>query len=582
MAELAASVIGIVSAGTKVTLVLSQLAVDIGSAGREARMISNEIRSFCAVVKTLGETLEKVQSSSYCKHCLPTVASLVDRGSASTLCEHLLIMPLIWTDAHCTDMTKDMTAASLEMFTELLNATESIRGLTRSKEGKISVVGRVQWAIFRKPKIAYLRAAIEAYKSNLTLMLGTLNTAEKVTRQISVAITPEVSAEHEQDQLLLQSLELDQQSSLSDLEQAEREYQEADDPGLPSNDGTAESSSPTAIAATASEATATSRTTLETDSYVNSARDEIESIRASLSISLSAFDPSAVQQQVVQYSRRLSILVSADQKRISQRWSSIPDSLPSTDTETDSNLRGNPHDPSYNTLRDQLLVRQPYFRKAMLERLVREVYYHAIKLPYMDVEESNLRRLITEQVNPATSRQQRYWVDLSRTDLSNIPETIIDVLPKPLSNLNLAHNRLQEIPLSLTLCQKLTNINLSNNRLERFPEPVLHIHTLQILHLRDNQLTAIPATITNLQKLSWLGIQNNMITGLPFVLADLPELISLHHWGNPIGFPSVKLLDMYTEEQLRNDPKPLTDTNHIHTKVVKEYLAHYPEDVSEI
>lgn len=83
MAELAASIIGIVSAGTKVTLVLSQLSVDVGSAGKEARMIGNEIRSFCAVVKTLGETLEKVQSSQYY--------------------------------AHCAEMTKDMTDASLEI-----------------------------------------------------------------------------------------------------------------------------------------------------------------------------------------------------------------------------------------------------------------------------------------------------------------------------------------------------------------------------------------------------------------------------------------------------------------------------------
>lgn len=37
MAEFAASIIGIVSAGTKVALVLSQLAADVGSAGHEAQ-----------------------------------------------------------------------------------------------------------------------------------------------------------------------------------------------------------------------------------------------------------------------------------------------------------------------------------------------------------------------------------------------------------------------------------------------------------------------------------------------------------------------------------------------------------------
>jgi hypothetical protein len=42
MAELAGSIIGIVSAGTKVALVLSQLAADVGSAGQEARMIGSD------------------------------------------------------------------------------------------------------------------------------------------------------------------------------------------------------------------------------------------------------------------------------------------------------------------------------------------------------------------------------------------------------------------------------------------------------------------------------------------------------------------------------------------------------------
>src|SRR4051812_36606885 len=109
MAELAASIISIVSAGTKVTLVLSQLAADVGSAGKEARIIGSEIRAFCAVVKTLGETLEKVQDSAYY--------------------------------AHCAEMTKDMTEASMEMFTEILDASESVRGMSKGKDGKFGLVG---------------------------------------------------------------------------------------------------------------------------------------------------------------------------------------------------------------------------------------------------------------------------------------------------------------------------------------------------------------------------------------------------------------------------------------------------------
>lgn len=155
MAELAGSIIGIVSAGTKVALVLSQLAADIGSAGQEARMISSEIHTFCMILNTLKDTMEKIQTSSY--------------------------------HAHCFDMVQGMTAASVDMFTEVLNAAETLRSMAKGKDGKdgkFSVVKKVQWVVFHKPKIVVLRAAIEAYKSNIALMLGTINIVEKVARRM--------------------------------------------------------------------------------------------------------------------------------------------------------------------------------------------------------------------------------------------------------------------------------------------------------------------------------------------------------------------------------------------------------------
>jgi hypothetical protein len=154
MAELAGSIIGIIAAGTKVALVLSQLASDVGSAGQEARMISSEIRNFCTILGTLKDTMEKIQSSSYY--------------------------------AHCFDMVQGMTDASVEMFTEVLNAAETLRGMAKTKDGKdgkFSLISKVQWVVFQRPKIVVLRAALEAYKSNIALMLGTINIVEKVARR---------------------------------------------------------------------------------------------------------------------------------------------------------------------------------------------------------------------------------------------------------------------------------------------------------------------------------------------------------------------------------------------------------------
>jgi hypothetical protein len=156
MAELAASLIGIVSAGTSITLVLSELAVKLGSVGQEARLIASEIRCFCDVLTTLRRTLERVQKSDYYDHC--------------------------------REVTAAMTSASLEMFDEILKVTQSLMKIAGSghKDEKLktglNIVERVDWVAFKKPKIMMLRAALEAYKSNLALMLGTLDVTEKVAR----------------------------------------------------------------------------------------------------------------------------------------------------------------------------------------------------------------------------------------------------------------------------------------------------------------------------------------------------------------------------------------------------------------
>lgn len=83
-------------------------------------------------------------------------------------------------------MIKDMTEDSLQMFTEILNAVDKLKKMTQGRDGKdgnFNLVERVQWAVLKKPKLLVLRAAIEAYKTNLTLMLSTLSTAEKATRR---------------------------------------------------------------------------------------------------------------------------------------------------------------------------------------------------------------------------------------------------------------------------------------------------------------------------------------------------------------------------------------------------------------
>ena len=167
MAEFARNIIGIVSAGTKVALVLSQLAADVGLAGHEARMIGGEIRSLCSVLRTLGDAIETLERSP--------------------------------RYAHCSELISDMADDSLQMFTEVIDAVDKMRKMTSGREGRdgnFGLVERLQWAVFKKPKLLVLRAAIEAYKTNLTLMLSTLSTVERTARPMYVYLLLHVSTGH--------------------------------------------------------------------------------------------------------------------------------------------------------------------------------------------------------------------------------------------------------------------------------------------------------------------------------------------------------------------------------------------------
>ncbi|KAF2471402.1 uncharacterized protein BDR25DRAFT_342663 [Lindgomyces ingoldianus] len=629
MAELAASIIGIVSAGTKVTLVLSQLAADVGSAGKEARMIGSEIRALCAVVKTLGETLEQVQDSAYY--------------------------------SHCAEMTKDMTEASMEMFTEILDASESVRGMSKGKDGKFGLVGKLQWVVFQKPKITILRAALEAYKSNLALMLGTLNTAEKVTRRASMKNTPEIIIEEEQDRSFLQSLQLEHRASMIELEQAEREFKEY--------------SAAMAKEVHLSEHLSNLSETLQnppgpkqpigeyspTDTLVGSVREEIEYIRSSLSRRLS-FEPETVQEQVSRHSQRLSALMSEDQKRISQRWSTVLSSSsygttptrylpqswipshqrrpspvingrisPASESAWTSNVLS---DPFYGIVRTWLIERSFEDRRIILGTLMNDVGGISPRSPSSDnlqreryrspkhptptktskwetktvkgmvdprnggggLQPREINRLVKEQVIAhdlkikntthdsmiPSSEYPGLTIDLSYKKIDDLPEQIVDVLRFHLERLALSHNNLEQIPSNLVLCSRLRYLNLRGNKFEVIPSAILELASLEILDMARNRLRAIPGSISKLTSLKVLSVIGNDIKGLPFSMGDMKALQIFKYQRNPVIFPSAEAL-----ENAMKTHYPTLDTNLSddemsvrRTHCVKKYLKEYPATIS--
>ncbi|ORY18035.1 hypothetical protein BCR34DRAFT_554697 [Clohesyomyces aquaticus] len=616
MAEFAASIIGIVSAGAKVAFVLSQLAADMGAAGREARMISREIRTLCAVLKTLGETLEKVQHSEYY--------------------------------AHCAEMTKDMTTASMEMFTEMLDACESIRGMARGKGGKFGFTGRLQWAVFQKPKVVILRAALEAYKSDLALMLGTLNTAEKVMRRASIKISQAIVVEEQQDRSLLESLQLDQHASILELEQAKRQS-EAGSADFEKEIGL--SISPPAIAQddpASEDPDQIFRESSLGEKLMASAREEIKTIRSSLS-ETQYFELQMVQDQVLRHSKRLSALMSEDHKRISQRWSTLLTSNPfipvalETQEATLERHRLNPmmepsleqkspgsgEDQGPNTPTNPLRVFHSWLlylsvteRSKVLDTLLNDMGGDTLTIPSIHAptptgsrsqrhqimpsppdgdmklmhpgmhppdEEDRLRGheikgLVRRQVRSYGLKRRHFElarrgqsgeygglaVDLNHKKIGHVPDEIFDVMQCCVERLSLSNNHLTSVPRNLKTCTLLRFLDLSGNKFETIPDAIFSLHFLEVLDMARNHLRAIPEGIQQLVSLKVLSVEGNAITALPVSLGVMPNLRNLKYDDNPVTLSVKEALEA------RSDPRlGLEVPDHRDTLLLKRYLGSY-------
>lgn len=155
MADLVASLIGIIGAGTKVAMVLSQVASEIGSAGKEPQIMAREIRSFCTIIRVLSQTMDGVHSG------------------------------MTWNNySDCAETISDMMIVSREMFTEILSLVNNIQKSSFGASGlpnnsRFNLASRIRW-VMNKPKFIFLRSALEAYKSNLSLLVGSIQLSQSL------------------------------------------------------------------------------------------------------------------------------------------------------------------------------------------------------------------------------------------------------------------------------------------------------------------------------------------------------------------------------------------------------------------
>jgi Leucine-rich repeat (LRR) protein len=79
------------------------------------------------------------------------------------------------------------------------------------------------------------------------------------------------------------------------------------------------------------------------------------------------------------------------------------------------------------------------------------------------------------------------------------------------------------------------------------------LHTLKHLDVQHNNLTEVPLTLNLLDNLEVLDISHNNISFLPVSLGTLPSLKELHAHSNPLPYPKVTSLGVETPAM----PEPL-------------------------
>ncbi|KAL5342573.1 RAM signaling pathway protein-domain-containing protein [Aspergillus crustosus] len=134
-------------------------------------------------------------------------------------------------------------------------------------------------------------------------------------------------------------------------------------------------------------------------------------------------------------------------------------------------------------------------------------------------------------------------IDLGHSNISRIPEPVVDVIKDEVERLSLSNNQLVHIPYRFAECSHLRYLNIRANNFREFPKGVVKLPLLEILDLSRNKISQLPEDIKKLTSLRVLSVMQNRLDELPLGISDMNKLQILKVAGNPLRFPLRKLLE---------------------------------------
>lgn len=106
-------------------------------------------------------------------------------------------------------------------------------------------------------------------------------------------------------------------------------------------------------------------------------------------------------------------------------------------------------------------------------------------------------------------------LNLSKMDLSSIPDQVFDSVPGTARVINLAFNRMTELDKRLCDYVLVQRLMMTGNFLQSIPHDISRMTALTKLDLARNKLTALPDAFGNLKSLKDVDLSDNLLTELP-------------------------------------------------------------------
>ncbi|XP_064617118.1 leucine-rich repeat protein SHOC-2-like [Liolophura sinensis] len=159
-------------------------------------------------------------------------------------------------------------------------------------------------------------------------------------------------------------------------------------------------------------------------------------------------------------------------------------------------------------------------------------------------------------------------IDLSSTDLTEVPQDVLNSKDENVTALYMDYNDLSVIPSEL--CFNLPHLKVLSacgNEITSLPTSLASLHGLCVLELVENELVSLPSAICDLKALETIRLTGNKLKCLPEQFANLSSLKSL-----------------YLEENVLKSlpPKIGNLTNLTVLEVSNNQLQGVPEDLGEL